>query len=364
MAPNIPQIPPSRVEVIGDSLRDRGFSAAVASCIAKPQKSSTIAVYESKWKKFVGWCGTKQVDSLHPSVPIVAEFLLSLYQIDHLKPSTIDGYRSAIASTIRAIGGPDLGHDPQLTGLINNLYKQNPVTRPQPPGWDLSFVLNALRAPPFEPIDIVPLKFVTFKTIFLLAFATARRRGELHALLETGLEHAPFWTSVTIYTDPTFVPKTKVQPGLPPLTIPALSGIRGPITEADSLLCPVRAIRTYLQVTAGRRQGRRRLFIAHKTAFMKDIAPSTISTWLRETIMLCYKSAPRPLTTEYKITGHQVRGMATSWAFAKRASMADIMAAATWKSRNTFTNFYLRDVTNITKDMLKLGPLVVSQLIL
>jgi hypothetical protein len=118
-----------------------------------------------------------------------------------------------------------------------------------------------------------------------------------------------------------------------------------------------------VQKTADIRQDRRRLFIAHRTGFTKDIAPSTISTWLCETVKECYKSAPTTLTTEFKVMGHQVRGMSTSWAFAKRASIQDIMAAATWKSHNTFTKFYLRDVTNITQDMLKLGPLVVSQLI-
>jgi hypothetical protein len=178
------------VEIIGESLRLRGFSADAATCIAKPQKSSTIAVYESKWRKFTVWCGAREIDPLHPTIPQVASFLLALHA-ENLKPSTIDGYRSAIATTIRATGGPDLGHDPQLTSLIKSLYLQNPVTRPQPPAWNLAFVLRVLMSAPFEPMDIVPLKFVTLKTAFLLAFATASRRSELHAFLEEGLGIPP-----------------------------------------------------------------------------------------------------------------------------------------------------------------------------
>jgi hypothetical protein len=151
---------------------------------------------------------------------------------------------------------------------------------------------------------------------------------------------------------------------MPPLTLQALASTRGPITAQDFLLCPVRAIQTYLSATEKIRQGRRRLFIAHAKGYTKDIAPSTLSTWLCETVKECYKSAPKTLSTEFQINGHQVRGMATSWAYAKRASMSDIMSAATWKSHDTFTKFYLRDVTNISKEMLKLGPLVVSQLTL
>jgi hypothetical protein len=220
-----------------------------------------------------------------------------------------------------------------------------------------------LQGAPFEPLDIVPLKFVTLKTVFLIAFATARRRGELHALLETGLSHSDHWKSVTIYTDPSFVAKTKVTAGMPPLTIPALACTRGPLTQSDWLLCPVRALQGYLQRTTGIRDGRRRLFLSHKKGFTKDIAPSTISTWICDTVKECYKSAPASVATEFKVTGHQVRGMSTSWAFAKRASIGDVMAAATWKSHTTFTNYYLRDVTNITSGMLQLGPVVAAQTI-
>jgi hypothetical protein len=35
---------------------------------------------------------------------------------------------------------------------------------------------------PFEPMDRASLKFVTLKTVFLVALATAQRRSELHAL--------------------------------------------------------------------------------------------------------------------------------------------------------------------------------------
>ena len=251
-----------------------------------------------------------------------------------------------------------------MTGLIQNLYKHNPVLRPQPPQWNLAFVLRVLQQAPFEPIDIVPLKFVTLKTVFLLAFAAARRRGELHALVEQGMEHTPHWQSVTIFTDPAFVAKTKVIAGMPPLIIPALAGVRGPLSEEDTSLCPVRAVRAYVQKTAGIRAGRKRLFLAYKLGYTKDIAPSTISSWLVATIKKCYKSAPETVLSDFKITGHQVRGMATSWAFANRASIVDVMAAATWKSHVTFTNHYLRDMTSITHDMLKLGPLVAAQLIL
>jgi hypothetical protein len=46
-------------------------------------------------------------------------------------------------------------------------------------------VLRAFMGFPFEPMDKVSLKYLTFKTVFLVALATAQSRSELHALAFT-----------------------------------------------------------------------------------------------------------------------------------------------------------------------------------
>ena len=43
-------------------------------------------------------------------------------------------------------------------------------------------MLDALCLPPFEPLAQAELKWVSIKTAFLLAIASAKRVGELHAL--------------------------------------------------------------------------------------------------------------------------------------------------------------------------------------
>jgi hypothetical protein len=166
----------------------------------------------------------------------LTEFLLSLRDNDGLRPTTIEGYRSVISVTVKAIGGQDFGQNVQLTNLLLNMRKSSPAVRPQPPTWDLAFVLKVLEGPPFEPLLTVALKFVTFKTVFLTAFATAKRRSEIHALVLAGLEHTEHWTSVTIHSNGQFLPKTSLQ-SLPPVTIPALASTSGPLTQADHLLC-------------------------------------------------------------------------------------------------------------------------------
>ena len=48
--------------------------------------------------------------------------------------------------------------------------------------WSLLLVLQRLTREPFEPLEGVPLKFLTWKTVFLVACTTARRCSEIGAL--------------------------------------------------------------------------------------------------------------------------------------------------------------------------------------
>ena len=56
---------------------------------------------------------------------------------------------------------------------------------------------------------------------------------------------------------------------------------------------------------------------------------------------------------------HQVRSLAASWARHASASMED-MSACSWKSYNTFSQFYLKDMALICDQMYHLGPVVVA----
>ena len=105
------------------SIRRQGFSEEVAARIKAPQRSSTRAVYKSKWAIFVKWCDSNQVDFRAPSLKQVADFLLYLFKERQLQPSTIEGYRTAIADMV----GNDLVHfgkDESLTRLLDSFHRQ------------------------------------------------------------------------------------------------------------------------------------------------------------------------------------------------------------------------------------------------
>ena len=98
------------------AIKKQGFSEAVAARIEAPQRGSTRSVYEAKWIVFTKWCLSNQVDFRALPVKSVADFLMYLFQDRKLQPSTIDGYRSAIADKLR--NSPiNISKDENLTPL-------------------------------------------------------------------------------------------------------------------------------------------------------------------------------------------------------------------------------------------------------
>ena len=162
------------------AIKEQGFSEAVATRIEAPQRGSTISVYEAKWAIFTKWCITNQVDFRAPPVKSVADFLMYLFEDRKLQPSTIDGYRSAIADKLGNLT-LNISKDENLTHLLDSFHRDRPKGRRGIPSWNLSLVLHQLTKAPFEPIKEASLKCLTFKTVFLLALGSGKRRSEIHA---------------------------------------------------------------------------------------------------------------------------------------------------------------------------------------
>ena len=104
------------------AIRKHGFSEEVAAQIEAPQRGSTRAVYKSKWAIFIKWCESNKVDFRSPSVNQIAEFLLYLFKERKLQPSTIDGYRTAIADMV--------GNDTLNISSDKNLTRLLPLLEP------------------------------------------------------------------------------------------------------------------------------------------------------------------------------------------------------------------------------------------
>ena len=356
------QPPSSRVSAIRAALTREGFSEAVASRAAQPQRNSTVAIYESKWRRFVSWCNSRLVDPVAASAAEVADFLLHLSTEQKLQFSTIEGYRMAIASVLRSSCGTEVGRSDTLRALMKSIAQSNVRDQPTVPDWDLLLVLNRLRQAPFEPLRLTSLKLLTWKTLFLVTLASGKRRGEIHALSFERFLHRENWSRVTFSVIPSFIAKTQLlergAKSLLTFEIRAMASFLGQDFEDDNLLCPVRAIRVYLDRTRSLRKKQQLFFISPHSSFPGDIKPATISAWIRKTIILSYEL--NKSTASREIRAHSVRAKAVSWAFHHQASLEQVLAAGTWRNASTFTSFYLKEITSTAASGNKLTPFVAA----
>ena len=136
-----------------------------------------------------------------------------------------------------------------------------------------------------------------------------------------------------------------------PVTILALTTIVDRQFKGDRTLCPVWALRYYLDRTKALRGSQYQLFISYKKRHTSDIRPAALSSWLKRTILLCYKQADQQSLDLVQVTAHDIRAFATSKAFYGGVSVDQIMQACHWKTHNTFAIFYLKDLGQIKTTM-------------
>ena len=353
-------VPTTRLAVIRQALRKKCFSSRASSLISTARRKSTRTVYDAKWKVFTDWCDRRQINPLDPSPRRIADFLIYLFDTKHLSVSTIKGYRSTISHTLAFRKASKVCADPSISELIRAFELRRPVSRSLTPKWDLSCVLWSLTKAPYEPLDQASLQFLTWKTVFLLTLASAKRRSEIHALsVEDGhLRFNDADGSVSLLSQAGFLSKTQLPSvASSPFTIPALSSTCGR-DDPDRLLCPVRALRFYLQRVKTLRGHRKRLFIPIKGG--GDVSASSISRWIASTIRKAYASLTDSEVSFLQIRPHELRALASSWAFVNYTPLEEILKATFWKNSSTFSSFYLRSFQCQKDNLWMLGPLVVA----
>ena len=239
-----------------------------------------------------------------------------------------------LSITLDQIDGHKVGEHPKVLRLLKGVFQTRPPKKSLVPEWDLHVVLDALRSGPFEPIETAHPKCLTFKMTFLLAATTARRVSDI-SHLQLGDHCRVLRDSIT------FLPAKLAKADDPshfmtPIVIPAY--------HPDERLCVVRTLKFYLQATADRRDGTEpKVLLRSLVRPFHPVSPQTVSNWITRTIRMSFdiKNKPRPARSR----AHSVRALAPNWAAFKGASLENILAAADWRRRSTFANFYLRDLS-------------------
>ncbi len=325
-------VPGQDAEVLGDLPQE------VALTIASARAPSTRRAYALKWNLFVEWCSSHREDPRRCSIRAVLSFLQQGLE-RRLSPSTLKVYVAAISAHHDPVEGRSVGKHDLVIRFLRGARRLNPPRPPSLPSWDLALVLRALQIAPFEPLQSVELKFLSMKTLLLTALASIKRVGDLQAFSvdESCLEFGPADSSATLRPRPGYVPKVPTTPFRDQVVnLQAL-----PLEEADpalASLCPVRALRQYVDRTRSFRTSEQ-LFVCYGGQQKGNaVSKQRMAHWIVDAITLAYEAqgVPCPL----RLRAHSTRGVASSWALARGASLADICRAAGWATPNTFARFY------------------------
>ncbi len=276
-------VPGRDAEVLGD------LPQGVVDTITSARAPSTRHTYALKWNLFVEWCSSHRENPRKCPIRVVLSFLQQGLE-RRLSLSTLKVYVAAIAAN-------------------------------------------------HEPLQTVELKFLSMKTLLLLALASIKRVGDLHAFLvdDSCLEFGPADSQVILRPRPGYVPKVPTTPFRDQVV--SLQALPSEETDpALALLCPVRAVRCYVDRTQSFRTSDQ-LFICHGGRQKGNaVSKQRMAHWIVDAINLAYQA--RGVPCPFRLRAHSTRSVASSWALAHGASLADICRAAGWATPNTFARFY------------------------
>ena len=227
--------------------RHLGFSSRMAHQLTYCRRSSTCLNYQARWLTYRAWCQSQGHSISRPSISKLADFLLYLCRSLHLSYSSIASYRSMLNSVFHFVL-PDVSSHPVLRDLLRSFRIERPLPTSRVPPWDLLRVLSLLRAPPFEPLSSCSLRDLTRKVLFLVSLATAHRVRKLQALF-SGVSFSG--EGIFLSYLPEFRAKSESASNPLPRSFVVRSLWDFVGTHPDELLlCPVRALRTYLRRTS------------------------------------------------------------------------------------------------------------------
>ena len=308
------------------------FSERAKTFITNSKRESTRKVYDARLTIYRNWCSARSVSPHSIPVSDLAEFFIYLHDVRNCKATTIAGYRSAIASVHKGWHNSTVSNNVSLSNLIKGMFNSNPSVKTLLPNWDLPPVLMSLCDTPFEPLSTCEMKFLTWKTVFLVALATASRVNEIHAL-SLDSQHLRFEKDgIRLLPNLKFLAKTQ-RLGKPwsAMFVPEFNTYA---TDCrDLLLCPCRAVKMYLKRTKSLRKGEEALFLTYKSGQQHKASKHSIARWIVSLIQFaCEKTGKTLLSAR----AHDTRRLSTLWALFNGASVEEIIRAAHWGGRFNF----------------------------
>ncbi|XP_078242543.1 uncharacterized protein LOC144587068 [Pogona vitticeps] len=334
---------------------------SIMEVLDKARKPSTMRLYQHKWQGFLKFTTERGLQASPVSLSTLLLYLRHLFDLG-LTKSTLKVYTSAIV-TFQPKGSQSsrwFSH-PTVKAFFRGLSNMRPPVRRPLPQWSLQTVLHSLVRPPFEPMATCDLKFLSLKTLFLVAITSARRASELAALRADSPYLQFFKDKVVLYPDVSFLPKVVSDFHVnQPLLLPTLfSEPSSDIERTLHCLDVRRALSFYISRTKDFRKVQRLFLCYYGQRKGTAASTSTLFRWLVSTTSLAYELQHKPLPENLR--AHSTRAVATSTALLRGVDIPDICRAATWSSVSTFIKHYRLDLR--AKNETRFGRAILTSLL-
>ncbi len=297
MAPASRSMEPPCVAPGRDAADSSGLPPAVIETIIQAGALSTRQTYTLKWSLFVTWCSSRREDPRRFTIGVVLSFLQERLAC-RLSPSTLKVYVAAIAAHHDAVDDRSPGKHDLIMRFLKGARRMNPSR------------------PPLVVFSKTPQAFSVSEECLVFGPVYS------HVVLRPRLGYVPEVTT-TPFRDHVVnlqaLPSEEAHPAL-------------------ALLCPVRALRIYVDRTRSVRSSEQ-LFVCYGGQQKgKAVSKQRLAHWIVEAVALAYQSQGEPCPLG--VRAHSTRSVASSHALAHGASLADICRAAGWATPNTFASFY------------------------
>ena len=311
---------------IANALRVQGLPEDSIALYMSSWKGGTIKQYDVYLEKWTRYCVEQKVHPAKPSIFDVMKFCTHLFN-QNLSYSAINSARASLSAYVHKIDGMTIGKHPDICRHLRGISVVRPNLGRPSPTWDADIVLSLLKT--WHPLETLSFQLLTYKTIMLLALATAQRMQTLHAFNVNRINFCN--DEIILFIDK---PLKHTKEGQP------LDVFHVFKYKEDKRLCPFRALRAYMDRTKPMRKDK--LFklwlsIACKDNAKTEVTTQTMAHWIKATMT---KAGITPGT----FTAHSTRSAATSKAHWAALPAEAILRQARWTNATTFARFYLRPI--------------------
>lgn len=252
----------------------------------------------------------------------MVNYLFYLFRLNK-SYSVINTHKAMLLQTLPFFGNKWCKDCSLISRFMKSVFMNKPSVPRYIVTWDVSIVLRYLQT--LMPLSSLSLKSLTYKTVALLALATAPRAQTLVSL---NLDNMLTDQQAIVFC---FTNRLKTS------SIGNTFTFKVEHYEQEAL-CAMHTLLYYIEQTERVRLSRQVLvsFSTHKA-----VTTSTVARWLKDVLSSAGIDVNR-------FKAHSYRGASVSAAFSKGCSLQDILKTADWKSDKNFRKFYYRQ--SVSKD--------------